>query len=153
MLSELTYAIRYNKTLSTDQRDHLRRTRDAFEESIGQLAKRVHASGPEDGLDLIEAAIAAAYEIGAFGGQHPIRGKLRIAPAAEKTKGRPKPKWRAVADDLLLRTPGLPPSDDGKANKIHPDLVRVLAEKQPKKKPPSVRTLRDYIGQVGKKRT
>jgi hypothetical protein len=88
-LSELTYAIRYNKTLSTDQRDHLRRTRDAFEESIGQLAKRVHASGPDDGLDLIEAAIAAAYEIGAFGGQHPIRGKLRIAPAAEKTKGRP----------------------------------------------------------------
>ena len=52
MLSELNYALRYNKTLSTDQRDHLKRTRDAFEESIGQLERRVRASGPEDGLDL-----------------------------------------------------------------------------------------------------
>ena len=82
MLSELNYALRYNKTLSTDQRDHLKRTRDAFEESIGQLERRVRASGPEDGLDLIEAAIAAAYEIGAFGGQHPIEGKLRTTKGA-----------------------------------------------------------------------
>ena len=37
MLSELNYVLRYNKTLSTDQREHLKRTRDAFEESIGQL--------------------------------------------------------------------------------------------------------------------
>jgi hypothetical protein len=82
MLSGLNNAIRSNKTLSTDQRNHLKRTRDAFEESIGQLEKRVYASGPEDGLDLIEAAISAAYEIGAFVGRHPIEGKLRT------TKGR-----------------------------------------------------------------
>ena len=82
MLSGLDNAIRSNKTLSTNQRDHLKRTRDVFKKCVGQLEKRVYASGPEDGLDLIEAAIAAAYEIGAFVGRHPIEGKLRT------TKGR-----------------------------------------------------------------
>jgi hypothetical protein len=156
MLSELNYALRYNKTLSTDQRDHLKRTRDAFEESIGQLEKRVHASGPEDGLDLIEAAIAAAYEIGAFGGRHPIKGKLRIAPAAEKTKGRPPPKWNAVADGLLASTKGLPPSALGVAKKIRPELLNILTKEKLKGEPPSVSTLRRYISdkkKVGKKRT
>jgi hypothetical protein len=95
--------------------------------------------------------MAATYLIGAYC-PAPDEGLSKVAEALKKTKGRPKPKWNTVADDLLLRTPGLPPSADGRANKIHPDLVRVLAEKEPGKKPPSVRTLRDYIGQVGKKR-
>jgi hypothetical protein len=106
---------------------------------------------PGDEERILELMVGA-YFIGVYC-PAPDEGLSKVAKALEKTKGRPKPKWNAVADDLLLRTPGLPPSADGRANKIRPDLVRVLAEKEPRKKPPSVRTLRDYIGQVGKKRT
>jgi hypothetical protein len=85
MLSALRDVITNNKALSADKRDHLRHTRDAFEKSIWRLEKYFEN---EQDLDLIEATIAAAYEIGAFGGRHPIREKIRTTPASKTD-----PRW------------------------------------------------------------
>ena len=86
MLRALRNVITNNKTLSASQRDHLKRTRDAFEKSIWRLEKYYFHS--EEDFDLLEATIAAAYEIGAFGGRHPIREKIRTTPASNAD-----PRW------------------------------------------------------------
>jgi hypothetical protein len=86
MLSALRDVITNNKALSADQRDHLRHTRDVFEKSIWRLEKYFQN---EEDLDLIEATIAAAYEIGAFGGRHPIREKIRTTSARRPQPSKP----------------------------------------------------------------
>lgn len=96
MLSALRDVITNNKTLSADQREHLRHTRDAFEKSIWRLQK--YFGHNEEDIDLLEAMIAAAYEIGSFGAQHPIKRKLGTMPASGAD-----PPWLKPLKEIGLR--------------------------------------------------
>jgi hypothetical protein len=98
-----------------------------------------------------------------LGQAYPPEERTAKAAAANRAKkGRP-PKWASfvnIADDILAKKPGWPPKHASKKAKgIHPVLVEKLKEHAVKTgqriKPPSERTLRDYIGKmkVGKQRT
>ena len=62
-------AIRNNKTLSSDQTEHINRVWEAFESNVGWL---------EGDIELIGAVIATAFELGTFCGEHPVKEKARI---------------------------------------------------------------------------
>jgi hypothetical protein len=148
LLHWVDHEIEHNKKITDLKRRRLIEIRDGFEKHFDWLEDIV----VYDTKISLDSVIMYAYLIGAMC-PTPYETRQINVKARQNTKGRPKPKWNAVADALLLRTPGLPPSNKGKADKIHPGLVEALAAKEPKKKPPSPRTLRDYIGKVGRKRT
>jgi hypothetical protein len=141
------HQVKTKKNFTDEKRRNLLKLADFIRKNVAWLDDDVVAT--ED-KDRVINLMKCTYLIGVHC-PAPDEGLGKVTKALEKTKNR-KPKWHAIADGLLLRT-GLPPSDDGKAKKIHPGLVEILTAKEPKRRPPTVRTLRDYIGKVGKKRT
>jgi hypothetical protein len=71
--------IRSNEKLKADEREQLKQTQNALQRGIARLGRKITSNKD---LDALESVITAAYQIGWFGGHHPIEGKLRAAPAS-----------------------------------------------------------------------
>jgi hypothetical protein len=105
LLHWVDHEIYHNKKITDLKRRRLIEIRDGFEKHFEWL-ETIVVSSYDDNISL-DSVVMYAYLIGAMC-PTPYENRRKNAKAREKTKGRPKPQWYAVADEVMAELEQIP---------------------------------------------